>query len=117
GSWWTLRRRTGSSERSLLSGDIAGDTTGSTGPGRRSGSGALAGSLAAGLAAIALILLTRAGVVDSTSAFFGAGASLLVGCVLVIVRRLARPPRRPLAGHGWWPAWRLGVRNAARRPL
>src|SRR5262249_17224540 len=53
---------------------------------------------------------------DRAGAFFGAGTSLLVACLCAVAHLLRRPPRSALAGHGWRPLSRVGLRNAADRP-
>jgi len=63
-----------------------------------------------------LLAASAAGAVDRTGAFFGAGTSLLVACLCGVTAWLRRPPRSSLAGHGWRPVWRIGLRNVADRP-
>jgi hypothetical protein len=74
--------------------------------------------VAAGLLVVALGLIAFgvAGWVGSAAAFFGAGAALLGSSLFALGWWFARPPRTILAGHGWWPVSRLGLRNAAYRP-
>jgi hypothetical protein len=74
--------------------------------------------VAALFAPLSAILLALAfnGALDRTAAFFGAGTSLLIACLSGVAFTLRRPPRSSLDGHGWWPVWRIGLRNASDRP-
>jgi putative ABC transport system permease protein len=113
--WWTLRSFTRISERSLLVGEVAPAEA----P-RRSRLRGVRSPLAAGIAAIvtasALLGAASVGLLGATAGFFAAGGCLLIGCVCLIAYGFARRPRHPFHGHGWWPAWRLGLRSAAHRP-
>jgi hypothetical protein len=75
-------------------------------------------TVAAGFLAASLLLLlpARAGLIDKSGAFFGAGALLLASCLSGAAFWLRRPPRALLDGRGWWPVSRLGLRNATYRP-
>ncbi|MGB7220719.1 MAG: ABC transporter permease [Vicinamibacterales bacterium] len=143
--WWTLRGLAGTSERSLLAGNLASSRQSAAssqqspsyvGSGlppapsaaarpSRSVEHAKAGSrtvvpllsgIGFGLLGAGLATSAAFGVLDRTAAFFGAGTSLLVGCLCSIAFTLRRPTRRPLAGRGFWPVARIGLRNAAARP-
>jgi hypothetical protein len=111
--WWTLRSLGDVSERSLLAGEIepALQVAGARSAGR-----AMAGGISLSILGLALIAAARWGLMDRAGAFFGAGAALLTAslCCLAVLLRL--PARRPLAGYGWWPVSRLGLRNARHRP-
>jgi ABC-type lipoprotein release transport system permease subunit len=115
--WWTLRSLGQISERSLLAGEIASDARliaeGST-PARRGNLLAGAGALAA--AAAILLVSASAGWISQAGAFFGAGSALLGALLALSLHVLRRRPRSGLAGHGWQPLSRLGLRNAAYRP-
>jgi ABC-type antimicrobial peptide transport system permease subunit len=123
--WWTLGALGQVSERSLLSGqlrsDVSEDVRGSS---RQAASrwrflrwpGATTGAIGFLLLGLALMLLGFAGRIDEAGAFFGAGASLLVASLSAVSAWLRRRPRTPIAGRGWWPVSRLGLRNAAYRP-
>jgi putative ABC transport system permease protein len=113
--WWTLHSFMRISERALLAGQIAADE-----PQRPSRLRRLRRPLAGGVAAIvvaaALLGASAEGLLDATGGFFAAGAALLIGCVCLIAYSFGRRPSHTFRGHGWWPAWRLGVRSAAQRP-
>jgi hypothetical protein len=61
-------------------------------------------------------VLAAARLIDPAAGFFGAGASLLVACLTALAAYLAREPRTPISGRGWWSVSRLGWRSAAYRP-
>jgi len=109
--WWTLRGLARVSERGLLAGQLAPV---------RAASGATRGAWVGvvGFAALgaAMLAATALGALDRAGAFFGAGTSLLVACLCFVMMRLRVPPRSVLAGRGWRPIARLGLRNAADRP-
>jgi ABC-type antimicrobial peptide transport system permease subunit len=109
--WWTLRRLSQVSERSLLAGDIqlAGDSR------MRPRVMALA---AAAFLVLGLLLVAggAAGLIAPAGAFFGAGAALLAACLAGVAAALRRAPGRPLAGHGLAVLSRLGFRHASHRP-
>ena len=120
--WWTLRTLARVSERSLLAGQLApGEpmrpTIGARPAGRRRRSpGPLAAAGACGAAGALLLLAGYTEWVGRTGAFFGAGALLLASAMFALAAWMRRPPARPLAGHGWWPIAKLGLRNASYRP-
>jgi putative ABC transport system permease protein len=65
------------------------------------------------------VLLLAYGFADRTAqagAFFGAGAALLVACLLFFSRWLRFRDRRLIAGRGTWAVSRLGFRSASFRP-
>jgi len=113
--WWTLRSFTRISERSLLAGEVVAEEPPQRSRFHRMRSPLVAGGVAI-VAAAALLGAASAGLLDATGGFFAAGGCLLVGCVCLIAYSFGRRPRQPFHGHGWWPAWRLGLRNAAHRP-
>ena len=63
-----------------------------------------------------LVAAAAAGAVPPAGAFFGAGASMLTACLCLFAWTLRRAPRHVVAGHGWRPVSRLGIRNATHRP-
>ena len=111
--WWTLRGLRRISERSLLAGQVSLDDTW-TGSQRWW----RAGVVAAGLAAVGLSMMAAGmtGAMPATGAFFGAGAALLSGTLCLFSALLKRPQRGVIAGAGWRPMTRLGIRNASYRP-
>ncbi|MCM3879265.1 MAG: FtsX-like permease family protein [Vicinamibacterales bacterium] len=109
--WWSLRSLAALSSRRLLTG--AGLL-----PGAAMGSNTrplLAASVVLGLLAVVLVGGAEAGSVGRVAGFFGAGAAAL-GTMLCLAAVWLRSGRhRMLQGHGWWPIWRLGFRNATFR--
>ena len=131
--WWTLRTLSRVTERSLLAGQINMEPP----PPRvgfalrqaqgvpslsRDGSSRIhaltpgRGAIACLAASLLLLLAGRAGIIGSAGAFFGAGALLLTSCLCAAAFWLRRPPRSLVAGRGWLPISRLGLRNASYRP-
>jgi ABC-type lipoprotein release transport system permease subunit len=111
---WTLRALARVSERSLLAGQLPHGRDAPTFQARASTPAVWsAACLALGLL---LVALAAADLVDPAAGFFGAGASLLVACLAALAAYLARAPRTPISGRGWWPVSRLGWRSAAYRP-
>jgi len=111
--WWTLRALDPISERSLLAGELEAAVVPASLPdGRR------AWLVAALFAALGAVLLGAgvAGYLARTGAFFGAGSALLVAALGLAAALLRRRRTRGLAGNGWWPVSRLGLRNATYRP-
>jgi hypothetical protein len=113
--WWTLRSLNVISERALLMGEIAeGADVRRAGPVLRTRRLVAAGVLT--LLGVALIVLAVAGLAEQTGAFFGAGAALLIASLCLFSAMLHRRPPNVLAGRGWQPVSRLGLRNATYRP-
>jgi ABC-type lipoprotein release transport system permease subunit len=108
--WWTLRTLSRLSERSLLAGQIAAPAS------RAASRRPVYLAIACALVGSTLLALAFAAAIDRTGAFFGAGTSLLVACLFAVTYLLRRPPASVLAGHGWRPLWRVGLRNAGDRP-
>jgi hypothetical protein len=100
-------------ERSLLVGQI------STSGALPASSGARTFWIAAavsGLVGVALLGAAVAGQLGGSGAFFGAGAALLVAMLSLFAALFRLPSRTVLAGRGWQPVSRLGVRYATYRP-
>ena len=74
------------------------------------------GAIALSSIGAALIAAALGGFLDRTGAFFGAGTALLAASLCLFAFALRRPSGHPLAGQGWWPVSRLGLRNARYRP-
>ena len=113
--WWTLQSLAHVSERALLAGQIEA----SLAPATASRSGRWTTARLAtlfGVVGALLVVAGSAGLIARAAAFFGAGGSLLVACLCAAAAWLRRTPRTPIAGHGLWPAMRLGLRNATYRP-
>jgi putative ABC transport system permease protein len=120
--WWTLRKLSRISERSLLAGDV-GRRGGPACPPRGRHTGRplqlSAPDLTAVICAAMALGLLAAGVfstLDRTAAFFGSGTLLLVACLCGVAVILRRPPRTALEGTGWRAVARIGLRNAGDRP-
>jgi len=110
--WWTLRSLAAVTERSLLMGE-PGPAPGSSA--RRPRVLPLA-SLGLTIAALALLGAAAADAIDPAGAFFGAGFTLMVAALVMLLWRLRQPPRRSIAQTGWWALSRLGTRYASYRP-
>jgi putative ABC transport system permease protein len=106
--WWTLRGLARISERSLLAGDIRIEAAASTRRVPSAGLGLLL--LAAG---VALIVAGALRTIPAAGAFFGAGASVLVGCLFLLSSRLAAASG---AASGVRSTRAIGVRNTTERP-
>ncbi|HWN86296.1 MAG TPA: FtsX-like permease family protein [Vicinamibacterales bacterium] len=112
--WWTLRSLRRVSERSLLAGQVSlADDERPTATRRNA---RLAAAIALAAVGAGLVAGAAAGVVPPAGAFFGAGASMLAACLCLFGWALRRHPRHVVAGHGWRPVSRLGIRNATYRP-
>ncbi|HEY6359594.1 MAG TPA: ABC transporter permease [Vicinamibacterales bacterium] len=112
------RRREGPPLRKPLppEGGSHSSTVVASGFSRKRGTRYLAAAVVLTSLGVALIAAATAGAVAPTGAFFGAGAALLGGCLSLSAFAYRRPPRTFVAGHGWWPVARLGLRNASYRP-
>ena len=109
--WWTLRSLSKISERSLLAGDI-----GAPEPQGRTPYGAGRWAVGAAVLGVGLVIAALTGLIEGAGAFFGAGLALLVASLCFFAAIFRRRPARALAGHGWGPVSRLGLRNASYRP-
>ena len=113
---WTLRRLSGTSERSLLAGELDRRGEPAWPPrGRRIGR-PLPIAVGVGVAAVALVVAGATTRIDRTAAFFGSGTLLLVACLFGIAFTLRRREPSRLDRAGRFTLGRLGVRNAADRP-
>jgi putative ABC transport system permease protein len=128
-TWWTLRGLDVITERSLLAGSLGDSTELPAKAGSHAAATVASGfsrkmsrpphllaALALALVGTALIVGAAAKAIEPTGAFFGAGTALLGACLSLFAFAYRRPPRRPVAGHGWQPVARLGLRNASYRP-
>lgn len=109
--WWTLRGLRRISERSLLAGQVSLDETTAGRPRR-----ALRAAAVLAVAGLGLTGAGASGVVAAAGAFFGAGAALLAATLCLFSAVLKRPRGAAVAGSGWQPLARLGIRNASYRP-
>jgi ABC-type lipoprotein release transport system permease subunit len=112
--WIALRSLARLSERSLLAGQLGSDVESvrrSARPRRL-----LFVAIACAVAGASLMVAAALDLIGKSAGFFAAGAALLVACVCLFAWSVRRPTLRTIAGHGWRPLARLGLRNAARRP-
>jgi ABC-type lipoprotein release transport system permease subunit len=110
---WSLRGVARRSPRALLSAYSLEPSPGSGGyRGRRGGRFT---SMAA-LLGMALMTLGFVSPATQAGAFFGAGAALLIACLLFLSSWLRARDARTVAGRGPWAVSRLGFRSAAFRP-
>jgi ABC-type lipoprotein release transport system permease subunit len=115
--WWTLRGLSRVTERSLLADQLTNDDVDVVMVPRTARRPVSLVAAVGGFAVSLLLLVAgRAGVVGGASAFFGAGALLLTSCLCAAAFWLRRPTRSVIAGRGWLPISRLGLRNASYRP-
>jgi ABC-type lipoprotein release transport system permease subunit len=110
--WWSLRSLATQSSRRLLTGAgllPSGAVEEDTRP-------ILAASVALGLFAVMLVGGAEVGRVGRVAGFFGAGTASLLAILCSAAVWLRSGRHRIVQGHGWWPIWRLGFRNATFRP-
>ncbi len=65
---------------------------------------------------LSLILLAALKVIGQVAGFFGGGTMLLVALLCYQWATLRRGGRSLIAGSGFWPVFRMGLRNASSRP-
>jgi putative ABC transport system permease protein len=115
--WWTLRGLARLSERALLAGELrsaARTERGARRGWRRAGGAAAAAGFV--IVAAGLVLAAIENAIDPAGAFFGAGTSVLVACLLTLRLLLGSGASRPARRALHLSVVRLGVRNAAERP-
>jgi len=118
--WWTLRRLTPASPRSLLAGSIAGDQWSKAG--NRSRKKTLNISSASGFAiffgiiGLMLLLASALQVIGQVGGFFGAGTLLMIAILCLWSAWLRSTKKRTIDGHGLRQVARLGFRNTSSRP-
>jgi putative ABC transport system permease protein len=112
--WWTLRSLRRVSERSLLAGQVSLADDGPPAAARRHAR--LVAALVLAAVGAGLVAGAAAGAVPPAGAFFGAGASMLAACLCLFAWALRRRSHHVVAGRGWRPVSRLGIRNATYRP-
>ena len=109
---WALRRMGRVSARSLLHGDYDEKRIEKAKVTRGRYSVPLF-SLVLGLALVVLALFDLTGQVGG---FFGGGTLLLLSLLSYQWMRLKSDRRGLIDGSGWWPIFRMGIRNATYRP-
>jgi ABC-type lipoprotein release transport system permease subunit len=115
--WWSLRALSGVSARSLLHGE--NEQKGVRPhflPGPRPPFSLGASSAVLATLAVALLAGAAIGRVGRVAGFFGAGALSLIAMLCLAAMWLRAGRHRMIDGRGWWPVWRLGMRNATYRP-
>jgi putative ABC transport system permease protein len=110
--WWSLRSLAVLSSRSLLMGGTRAEGLGLRAKRTRVGLAAAA----FGLLAFIMLFGAVTGSVGRVAGFFGAGSLSLVAMLCVAAAWLRSGHHGTLQGHGKWPVWRLGFRNATFRP-
>jgi putative ABC transport system permease protein len=118
--WWTLRRLTPASPRSLLAGSvISGQWSVVNGRSRRRLFSFLTASrMAILLGVIGLLLLIAAAMklIGQVGGFFGAGTLLLIAILCFWSAWLSSDKKQTIYGRGFRPLAQLGFRNASSRP-
>ena len=111
--WATLGGLASVSERRLLAGQLAAETAGGT-----RGRSRLARVVSISLGGLGVLLIAGggAGFIERAAGFFGAGMAILAASLSYLLVRFRRGSDKMLAGQGWWPVSRLGLRNATYRP-
>jgi ABC-type antimicrobial peptide transport system permease subunit len=116
--WWTLRKLTPASPRSLLSGSVVSDHGSGAGGRRRPLAFLTASRLTVifGLLGLSLLGTSALKLIGQVGGFFGAGAMLLVAILFFWSAWLRSDKQRTIHGQGALPMARLGFRNATTRP-
>jgi putative ABC transport system permease protein len=116
--WWTLRRLTPASPRSLLAGSVFSGE----GPGDQSRNKRFrfltADRLAIifGLLGLSMLIAAALKSIGQVGGFFGGGMLMLVAILCLWSAWLRGDKKRTIYGRGIWPMARLGFRNASSRP-
>jgi hypothetical protein len=113
-TWWTLRSLRRISERRLLSGELSDEDAAL--PARSAHGRSFWAAAGFGAVGIVLMIAGSRGLIGSTTAFFGAGLSLLVACLGVATYLLGGTPHPMFLSSSGRHVWRLGLRSAAYRP-
>jgi putative ABC transport system permease protein len=114
-TWLSLRALRSISPRALLAGSMSSDAMASN-----TSTGARTWLVLAAVAALGAVGLVGAGVsgrLSQAGAFFGAASLVLLAGLGALVFWYRRPARSVVHGRGWLSLVRLGVRNAAARPM
>ena len=112
---WTLRGVAAATPRALISGSLP-DAAGRRGEGSRASGLARRAPAVLGLVGAVVAAATRAGLVDDTAGFFGAGLLLLAALLTLAWVLLGQPDRQGVAAPTAWSVSRVGLRNATARP-
>jgi ABC-type antimicrobial peptide transport system permease subunit len=118
--WWTLRRLSDASPRSLLAGSAgARQWVMKKDSRRRKFLKPFSASLLAlifGLGGLILLLAVSFKLISQVGGFFGAGTLLLIAILCFWSAWLSGDQKQTIQGQGLWPITRLGFRNASSRP-
>jgi putative ABC transport system permease protein len=109
--WWSLRSLAAFSTRGLLLGEKRTRVHLALSPQPLALS-----TIAFGLLSLGFLLAAVAGWTGRVAGFFGAGTLSLVAMLCYAAAWLRSGHHRTLQGHGRWPVWRLGFRNATFYP-
>ena len=112
---WTLRGVAAATPRALISGSLP-DAAGRRGEGSRASGLARRAPVVLGLVGAVVAAATRAGLVDDTAGFFGAGLLFLATLLTLAWVLLGQPDRQGVAAPTAWSVSRVGLRNATARP-
>ena len=112
---WTLRGVAAATPRALISGSLP-DAAGRRGEGSRASGLARRAPAVLGLVGAVVAAATRAGLVDDTAGFFGAGLLFLAALLTLAWVLLGQPDRQGVAAPTAWSVSRVGLRNATARP-
>jgi putative ABC transport system permease protein len=116
--WWTLRRLTPASPRSLLAGSVFSGE----GPGDQSRNKRFRFLTASRLAIIfgllgsSMLIAAALKSIGQVGGFFGGGMLMLIAILCLWSAWLRGDKKRTIYGRGIWPMARLGFRNASSRP-
>jgi ABC-type antimicrobial peptide transport system permease subunit len=118
--WWTLRRLTPASPRSLLAGSVDGGQLAAGSHSSRRGFlkilTAIRLAVLFGLLGLALLLAAALNLIGQAGGFFGAGSLLLIAILFFWSAWLRGDKKQTIQGQGWRPVALLGFRNASSRP-
>lgn len=116
--WWTLRKLTPASPRSLLSGTAVSDQGSGASDRRRPLASLTASRLTVifGLTGLSLLAAAAMKLIGQVGGFFGAGALLLIAILFFWSAWLRSDKKQTIHGQGLAPMARLGFRNATTRP-
>ncbi len=116
--WWTLRRLTPASPRSLLAGSVFG-AEGSADQPRKKKFGFLTAyrlAIVSGLLGAIMLIAASLKLIGQVGGFFGGGTLMLIAILCLWSVWLGGIKKQTIYGHGIWPMARLGFRNASSRP-
>ncbi|MCI0662322.1 MAG: FtsX-like permease family protein [Acidobacteria bacterium] len=115
--WWTLRRLTPASPRSLLAGSAAADQWSAGNQSRKKTLYfTFATPILFGAMGLLLLLASATKVIGQVGGFFGAGTLLMIAIICFWTAWLRSARKRTIDGQGLWSVARLGFRNTSSRP-